>query len=79
MKKWTEKLPEAIYTRLCDCKTRKEDLQTLVNAKWGAYKEEGRDKRGFTKEDALIAILELLEWNSITINLTEEEYNKLWR
>lgn len=79
MKKWTEKLPAAIYIRLCYCKTRKEDLQTLVNAKWGAYKEEGRDKRGFTKEDALIAILELLEWNSITINLTEEEYNELWR
>lgn len=79
MKKWTEKLPEAIYTRLCNCKIRKEDIQTLVNAKWGAYKEEGKEKRGFTKEDALIAILELLECNSTIIDLTEEEYNELWR
>lgn len=77
MKKWTEKLPEAIYTRFCECKTKKEDIQTLVNVKWGAYKEEGREERGFTKEDALIAILETLDCNSIIIDLTEEEYNEL--
>lgn len=79
MKKWTENLPADIYTRLCNCKTRKEDLQTLVNAKWRAYKEEGKEKRRFTKEDALIEILELLDCNSIIIDLTEEEYNELWR
>lgn len=79
MKKWTEKLPAAIYTRLCNCKTRKEDLPTLVNAKWGTYKEEGKDKKGFNKEDALTAVLELLDCNSTILNLTEEEYNELCR
>lgn len=79
MNEWTKKLPEDIYTRLCYCTTMKKDIPTLVNAKWVAYKEESKDKKGFTKEDALIAILELLECNSITIDLTEEEYNELYR
>lgn len=79
MKKWAERLPEAVYMRLCNCKTKKEDIQKLVDAKWGTYKEEGKEKRGFTKEDALIAILELLDCNSIIIDLTEDEYNELCR
>lgn len=77
MKEWTKNLPEDIYKRLCACKTKKKDLSTLVNGKWGAYKEEGKEKKGFTKEDALTAILELLESNSTPIDLTKEEYDEL--
>lgn len=79
MKKWTERLPEAVYMRLCNCKTRKEDIQTLVDAKWETYKAEGKNKMGYTKEDALMAILELLDCNSIIVELTAEEYDELCR
>lgn len=77
MKEWTKNLPEDIYKRLCFCTTKKKDISTLVNAKWRAYQEEGKEKKGFTKEDALTAILELLESNSTTIDLTIEEYDEL--
>lgn len=77
MKEWTKNLPRDIYERLCHCTTRKKDLSALVNAKWGAFKEEGKDQKGFKKEDALTAILELLECNSTPIDLTKKEYEEL--
>lgn len=54
-------------------------LQLLVDAKWRGYRELGKDKRGFTKEDALIYILELLDCNSCDIELTSDEYQELSR
>jgi len=77
MKKWTDKLSNDVYVRLCYCMTKKSDIQELVNAKWLLYKEIGKDKEGFTKEDALVSVLELLDCNSSYFDLTEEEYDNL--
>lgn len=60
-KKWTDFLTEDVYKRLANCNSVKSDIPKLVNAKWREYKEIGKDKCGFTKEDALIYVLELLE------------------
>lgn len=77
MKKWTDNLPDDVYDRLRNCRTIRSDLPTLVNSLWLGYKDEGKDKRGFVKEDALVSILELLDCNSCSFDLTEEEYNEL--
>lgn len=76
---WTEYLSEDVFIRLCDCRTIKEDLPKLVNAKWLAFKENGKAAQGWTKEDALVIILELLDCNSISWvwDLTKDEYNEL--
>ncbi len=77
MKKWTEYLKEDVYIRLCNCQTTKSDLEQLVNAKWLSYKENGKADKGFTKEDALIAVLELLDCNFCCIDLSTNEYKSL--
>lgn len=71
--RWTELLSEEVYTRLANCKTRKEDILPLAQAKWAAIKA----KTGFDKEDALISILELLDCNSFNIDITIDEYNDI--
>ena len=75
--KWTEYLSSDVYNRLCNCCSRKDDLVYLVGAKWTSMKKEGKDKQGFTKEDALVSILELLDDNGQYCDLTKEEYNEL--
>lgn len=77
MSRWMNHLPEAVYTRLCNCRTIKSDLPALVGAKWLDYKKSGKDKTGLTKEDALIYVLELLDCNSSEIELTKDEYDRL--
>lgn len=77
MKKWHEHLTDDVYNRLCNCKTIKNDLEQLVNAKWLNYQEKGKDKEGFTKEDALVDILELLDCNGFDADLSHDEYNSL--
>lgn len=79
VEKWTDFLSEDCYNRLCDCKTQKSDVQALVNAKWEMYQLQGKDKKGFAKEDALIAVLELLDENSCCFDFTQDEYNELKR
>ena len=76
---WTSNLSNDVYSRLCNCRTIKADLTELVNVVWAGYQEDGKAERGFTKEDALIFILELLDCNSCYIDLTTEEYNELCR
>lgn len=76
-KGWLKHLSSDVFNRLCSCRTTKEDLRELVNAKWLTYKEEGLADRGFTKEDALVAVLELLDCNSLSFDLTATEYNDL--
>lgn len=79
MKNWTERLSGDVCNRLANCRSRKEDLPELVNAKWASMKEQGKDQEGFTKEDALVSILELLDCNgqwSLT-DMTREEYDEL--
>lgn len=77
MTKWTDNLPETVYTRLCNCRTQKTDLPALVSAKWNDFVESGKGKAGFTKEDALISVLELLDCNSCVFEITKDEYNNL--
>ena len=74
--KWTDNLPSEVYRRLCACRTKKSDLPMLVDAKWGWLKATGKADR-FTKEDALISILELLDCNCVDIDLTADEYSEL--
>lgn len=76
-KHWTDTLQNDVYARLCNCHTIKADLPQLVNAKWLSYKENGKEEQGFIKEDALVAVLELLDCNSCYFDLSEDEYNKL--
>lgn len=75
--KWTAKLENDVYKRLCNCHSLKNDIEALVNAKWGYMKETGKDREGFTREDALTSILELLDCNGQCFDLTVEEYEKL--
>ena len=77
MKKWTEYLPENVYMRLCNCRSSRHDLQTLVNCKWRAMKEAGKDKEGFTKEDALVQILDLIDMNGQFCDISRAEYDAL--
>lgn len=74
---WTERLSNDVYERLRHCCSRKSDIPELVRAKWADYKAKGKDKRGFTKEDAVIDILEHLDSNSQDFDLTDDEYNDL--
>lgn len=77
--RWTDRLSGEVYHRLCECRSRKEDLRFLVNAKWETMKEQGKDKEGFTKEDALVQILDLLDCNGqwMLTDLTKDEYDRL--
>ena len=70
---WMARLSNDVYNRLCNCRTIKADLPQLVNAKYAAY----RDNKRYTKEDALVEVLELLDENGVSIDLTIEEYNDL--
>ena len=78
-KNWTYSLPEDVFLRLRNCATVRTDLKPLVDAKWLSYKESGKADSGFTKEDALIEILELVDCNSCYFDLTKEEYGDLCR
>ena len=40
-------------------------------------RDAGKDKEGFTKEDALVEVLELLESNTQGFDLTQDEYSEL--
>lgn len=74
---WQDYLSSDVYNRLANCTTTKDDLRELVNAKWASYKEQGKDKKGFTKEDALVSVLELLDSNGIDTDMTIDDYNDL--
>lgn len=78
---WTKYLENDVAERLGNCHSLKSDMEQLTNAKWRAMKEAGKDKQGFTKEDALISVLELLECNGQDFGacLTIDEYNELCR
>ena len=76
-KNWTDRLPEDVYNRLCNCCSRRSDIQTLVNVKWAAMIEAGLREQGFTKEDALVQILDLLDSNGQFFDLSRAEYDGL--
>ena len=72
-KKWTDLLASDVYARLCNCCSRKSDILPLARAKWTQLKT----KPGYEEEDALVAVLELLDCNSIYIDLTPDEYDDI--
>lgn len=74
---WVENLPGEVSQRLGNCQSRKSDIETLVNVKWSDMVKKGKKEEGFTKEDALISVLELLDCNGQYFDLTEDEYNEL--
>lgn len=76
---WTSYLSTEVRNRLYNCKTIKSDLKELVDAKWRAYIESGKNINGYTKEDALVSVLELLDCNSCYFDLDREEYDELRR
>ena len=83
-KGWFSRLPSDVYERLCNCASTKEDLPILVNTRWAWMKDkiaEGIIPMNFTKVDALIYILELLDANSQSslADITVDEYEELIR
>lgn len=70
-RKWTDLLEDDVYIRLANCVSLKSDVLPLAQAKWSIMKHDA----GFTKEDALVCVLELLDCNSVEIDLTRDEYD----
>ena len=73
-------LTSECYLRLCECRSIKEDLPQLVNSVWSWWTETGKAKR-YTKADAVVYIVELLDVNSQweLADLTVDEFNELSR
>lgn len=78
-KRWTDRLPEDVQNRLANCRSRQSDIPILVNVKWAAMVESGKKEEGFTKEDALVSILDLLDSNGQFFDLSKAEYDGLSR
>lgn len=75
-KRWVELLPSDVYARLGNCKTIKSDLPVLVDSKMKWMKADPKHS-DYTKEDAIVFILELLDCNGQNFDLTPEEYDAL--
>ena len=69
---WLDALPSDARSRLANCKSTKEDILLLAKAKWAQLKKR---EGGWAREDALVAVLELLDCNSQDFDLTREEYD----
>lgn len=78
-KKWVDYLRTDVFNRLCSCSNTKDDIEHMVNTRWQYLKDNGKDKKGFTKEDALVQVLEWLDANGqwTLVDLTREEYDML--
>lgn len=70
---WTDNLPYEVHARLANCKSRREDIPTLTAVKWRWMCDKGMHTKGFTKEDALVSVLELLDCNGQFFDLTADE------
>lgn len=66
---WLDYLPHNVYVRLVQCQTTKSDLPVLLDAKWQWAQNTGH-YNGYTKEDILVDILGLLDYNGLD-NVTE--------
>ena len=75
---WFDYLPHNVYMRLAQCQTIKNDLPILLNAKWQQVQDTGH-YNGYTKEDFLSDILDLLDCNGLdsVTELTIEEWRNL--
>lgn len=79
VKKWYEYLNDDVYNRLRGCNTIKEDMRPLVDARWQFLKDNGYDKKGYTREDALVYVLELLDSNGLDhlADISVDDYEDL--
>ena len=75
---WLDYLPYNVRLRLAQCQTTKGDLSILLDAKW-QWAQDTDHYSGYTKEDLLDDILELLDCNGLddVIVLTMEEWRNL--
>lgn len=75
---WLDYLPHNVYVRLVQCQTTKSDLPVLLDAKWQWAQDTGH-YNGYTKEDILVDILGLLDYNGLdnVTELTMEEWKSL--
>jgi len=71
---WTDYLPSDVSRRLAECTSTRADIPALVKAKYDFVKQR---RSGYTKEDALVSILDLLDCNGLYVDLTKAEYNNL--
>lgn len=77
-KNWADSLPKDVYNRLANCCTRKSDLLILLETLWNWAQNTGHYD-GYTKEDHLINILNLLDANGqeFITDLTVDEWTDL--
>ena len=75
---WLDYPPYNVRLRLAQCQTTKGDLPILLNAKWQWAQDTGK-YNGYTKEDMLVDILDLLDCNGLdsVTELTIEEWRNL--
>ena len=75
---WPDYLPYNVRLRLAQCQTIKDDLPILLDAKWKWAQDTGY-YNGYTKEDILVDILDLLDCNGLdnVTELTMEELSNL--
>lgn len=73
---WERYLPKAVFYRLDECRTTKDDIPTLLDARWRYAQDIGE---ATTKEECLEEVVELLECNGLVdvTELTQEEWNEL--
>ena len=76
-KNWMKNLPEDVENRLGNCRSRRSDIEILVNVKWADMVADGMKEQGFVKEDALVYVLDLLDSNGQWFDLTRGEYDAL--
>lgn len=71
---WQSHLPEAVYDRLCMCRSTKKDIGILARAFWNySHRVE---KNNMTERDCLDFILTwVLDWNGGTWDYTDDEYD----
>ena len=75
---WLDYLPHNVRLRLTQCQTTKVDLPILLDAKW-QWAQDTWHYNGYTKEDMLADILDLLDYNGLdsVTELTIEEWKNL--
>lgn len=77
-KKWVDYLPCDVYKRLCECRSTKSDLVPLTQAKWIMIQNNHSDELfGATKDDALVLVLDHLDWNNQYFDLTKDEWDNI--
>ena len=71
---WGDSLPDDVWNRLCHCRSRKEDILPLAQAKWTYLDSKNRK---YCKEDALVCVIEHLDCNGQDFELTREEWDDI--